>query len=182
MSSPVSIDIKGGTGLPSAGAEWASAAGCTVGISGEVRGRSGGAGCAEGGVRQETTLRGDCGNGAVGGVGRRGRRGDVTATTPGVYRPLFYAVYKMAVRDVLGMPNPLATVKLRNATAQAGLDGSAVVTAYTKELCQPTVETPLQHLHSRRSDNCNSHRAEEEEKNKTSLSFHPVSLQTHTHL
>jgi hypothetical protein len=48
----------------------------------------------------------------------------------------------MAVRDVLGMPNPLATVKLRNAMAQAGLDGSAVVTAYTKELCQPTVETP----------------------------------------
>ncbi len=66
----------------------------------------------------------------------------VTATSPGVYRPLFYAVYKMTVRDVLGMPNPLATVKLRNATAQAGLDGSAIVTAYTKELRQPTVETP----------------------------------------
>ena len=78
----------------------------------------------------------------MGGVGRRGRRCDVTATSPGVYIPLFYAVYKMAVRDVLGMPNPLATVKLRNAMAQAGLDGSAVVTAYTKELCQPTVETP----------------------------------------
>jgi hypothetical protein len=40
-----------------------------------------------------------------------------------------------------GVPNPLATVKLCNATAQAGLDGSAVVTAYTKELCRPTVET-----------------------------------------
>jgi hypothetical protein len=66
----------------------------------------------------------------------------VTATSPSVYRPLFYAVYKMAVRDVLGVPNPLATVKLRNASAQAGLDGSAIVTAYTKELCQPTVETP----------------------------------------
>jgi len=64
----------------------------------------------------------------------------VTATSPGVYRPLFYAVYKTAVRDVLGVPNPLATVKLCNATAQAGLDGSAVVAAYTRELCQPTVE------------------------------------------
>jgi hypothetical protein len=64
----------------------------------------------------------------------------ITATSPGVYRPLFYAVYKMAVRDVLGMPNPLATVKLCNAAAQAELDGSAVVTAYTRELCQPTVE------------------------------------------
>ncbi len=64
----------------------------------------------------------------------------VTATSPGVYRPLFYAVYKTAVRDALGVPNPLATVKLCNATAQAGLDGSAVVAAYTRELCQPTVE------------------------------------------
>ncbi len=64
----------------------------------------------------------------------------VTATSPGVYRPLFYAVYKTAVRDVLGVPNPLATVRLCNATAQAGLDGSAVVAAYTRELCQPTVE------------------------------------------
>jgi hypothetical protein len=53
----------------------------------------------------------------------------VTATSPGVYKPLFYAVYKMAIRDVLGMPNPLATAKLRNATAQLGLDGSAAVAA-----------------------------------------------------
>jgi hypothetical protein len=66
----------------------------------------------------------------------------VTASNPGVYKPLFYAVYKTAVRDVLGVPNPLATVKLCNATAQAGLDGSAVVAAYTRELCQPTVEAP----------------------------------------
>jgi hypothetical protein len=50
-------------------------------------------------------------------------------------------VYKTAVRDALGVPNPLATVKLCNATAQAGLDGSAVATTYTRELCQPTVET-----------------------------------------
>jgi hypothetical protein len=64
----------------------------------------------------------------------------VTATSPGVYRPLFYAVYKTAVRDALGVPNPLATVRLCNAAAQAGLDGSAVVTAYTRELCRPTVE------------------------------------------
>jgi hypothetical protein len=64
----------------------------------------------------------------------------VTATGPGVYRPLFYAVYRTVVRDVLGVPNPLGTVKLCNATAQAGLDGSAVVAAYTRELCRPTVE------------------------------------------
>jgi hypothetical protein len=64
----------------------------------------------------------------------------VTAWNPGVYRPLFYAVYKTAVRDALGVPNPLGTVKLCNATAQAGLDGSAVVAAYTRELCQPAVE------------------------------------------
>jgi hypothetical protein len=64
----------------------------------------------------------------------------VTASNPDVYKPLFYAVYKTAVRDVLGVPNPLGTVKLCNATAQAGLDGSAVVATYTRELCQPTVE------------------------------------------
>ena len=64
----------------------------------------------------------------------------VTASNPGVYRPLFHAVYKTAVRDVFGVPNPLGTVKLCNATAQAGLDGSAVVAAYTRDLCQPAVE------------------------------------------
>jgi hypothetical protein len=64
----------------------------------------------------------------------------VTASNPGVYRPLFYAVYKTAVRDALGVPNPLATVRLCGAAAQAGLDGSAVVAAYTRELCQPAVE------------------------------------------
>jgi hypothetical protein len=65
----------------------------------------------------------------------------VTVTSPGVYTLLFYAVYKTVVRDALGVPNPLATVKLCNATAQAGLDGSAVVATYTRELCQPAVET-----------------------------------------
>ena len=64
----------------------------------------------------------------------------VTVTGPGVYKPLFYAVYKTAVRDVLGIPNPLATVKLCNATASPLPDGSAVVAAYTREPCQPTVE------------------------------------------
>jgi hypothetical protein len=64
----------------------------------------------------------------------------VTASNPGVYTLLFYAVYKTAVRDALGVPNPLVTVKLCDATAQAGLDGSAVVAAYTRDLCQPTVE------------------------------------------
>jgi hypothetical protein len=64
----------------------------------------------------------------------------VTASNPGVYRPMFYAVYKTAVRDALGVPNPLATVKLCNATASPLPDGSAVVAAYTRELCQPAVE------------------------------------------
>jgi len=64
----------------------------------------------------------------------------VTASNPGVYRPLFYAAYRTVVRDVLGVPNPLATVKLCDTAAQAGLDGSAVVAAYTRELCQPAVE------------------------------------------
>jgi hypothetical protein len=64
----------------------------------------------------------------------------VAAASPGVYKPLFYAVYKTAVRDVLGVPNPLATVKLCNATASPLPDGSAVVAAYTRELCQPAVE------------------------------------------
>ena len=66
----------------------------------------------------------------------------VAAAGPGVFKPLFYAVYKTAVRDVLGVPNPLATVKLCNATACPLPDGSAVVAAYTRELCQPTVEAP----------------------------------------
>jgi len=51
-------------------------------------------------------------------------------------------VYKTAVRDVMGVPNPLAAVKLRDAAAQTGLDSSAVVAAYTRELCQPAVEVP----------------------------------------
>ncbi len=64
----------------------------------------------------------------------------VTASNPGVYRPLFYAVYKTAVRDALGVPNPLATVKLCDTAASPLPDGSAVVAAYTRELCQPAVE------------------------------------------
>jgi hypothetical protein len=43
-------------------------------------------------------------------------------------------------RDVLGVPNPLATVKLCNATAQAGLAGFVEVGTHTEELCQPAVE------------------------------------------
>jgi hypothetical protein len=64
----------------------------------------------------------------------------VTVTSPGVYRPMFYAVYRTVARDVLGVPNPLGTVKLCNATASPLPDGSAVVAAYTRELCQPAVE------------------------------------------
>jgi hypothetical protein len=64
----------------------------------------------------------------------------VTATSPGVYRPLFYAVYRTVARDVFGVPNPLAAVKLCGTAAQAGLDGSATVSTYTKEVCEPAVE------------------------------------------
>jgi hypothetical protein len=64
----------------------------------------------------------------------------VTAISPGVYKPLFYAVYKTAVRDVLGVLNPLGTVRLCGTAAQAGLDGSATVSTYTKEVCEPAVE------------------------------------------
>ena len=64
----------------------------------------------------------------------------VTALNPGVYRPLFYATYRTVAKDVLGVPNPLATVRLCNATASPLPDGSAVVAAYTRELCQPAVE------------------------------------------
>ena len=64
----------------------------------------------------------------------------VTAWNPGVFKPLFYAVYRTVARDMLGVPNPLATVKLCNATASPLPDGSAVVATYTRELCQPAVE------------------------------------------
>jgi hypothetical protein len=64
----------------------------------------------------------------------------VVVIGPGVYRPLFYAAYRTVARDVFGVPNPLATVKLCNATAQAGLAGFVVVETLTEELCQPTVE------------------------------------------
>jgi len=66
----------------------------------------------------------------------------VAAAGPAVYKPLFYAVYRTVARDVLGVPNPLATVRLCEAAASPGLDGSAVVATYTRELCQPTVEAP----------------------------------------
>jgi hypothetical protein len=64
----------------------------------------------------------------------------VTATSPGVYKPLFYAVYRTVARDVFGVPNPLAEVKLCGTAAQARLDGSATVSTYTKEACEPVVE------------------------------------------
>ena len=66
----------------------------------------------------------------------------VAAASPGVYKPLLYAVYRTAARDVLGVPNPLTTVRHRNAVAQANLDGSAVVVAYIRELCQLAVKVP----------------------------------------
>ena len=61
-------------------------------------------------------------------------------SAPGVYRPFFEAVYRAVARDALGMPNPLATARLCNATAPAGLDGSVYIAVETRELCKPEVE------------------------------------------
>ncbi len=65
----------------------------------------------------------------------------VVVASPGIYRPRFEATYRTVVRDALGLPNPLGSVELCNATAQAGLDGSAVVTIHTDGLCTPKVRT-----------------------------------------
>ncbi|MFZ8808784.1 MAG: thermopsin-like protease [Pyrobaculum sp.] len=65
----------------------------------------------------------------------------VVVASPGVYRPRFEATYRTVVRDALGLPNPLGSVELCNATAPAGLDGSAVVTIHTDGLCTPKVRT-----------------------------------------
>jgi len=61
-------------------------------------------------------------------------------SAPGVYKPLFEAVYRAVVRDALGVPNPLATARLCNATSKAGLDGSVYIAIETRELCRPEVE------------------------------------------
>jgi len=61
-------------------------------------------------------------------------------SAPGVYRPLFEAVYRAVVRDALGMPNPLGSVRLCNTTSKAGLDGSVYIAVETRELCRPEVE------------------------------------------
>jgi hypothetical protein len=104
----------------------------------------------------------------------------VTATSPGVYRPLFYAVYKTAVRDALGVPNPLATVRLCNATAQprarrlrrgCGLHQRALPANR-----RGAPHQPLHSRRSRRSGNCNRPRAEEKEK-ITSFFLFQLSLQ-----
>jgi hypothetical protein len=65
----------------------------------------------------------------------------VVVASPGIYRPRFEATYRTVVRDALGLPNPLGSVELCNATAPAGLDGSAVVTIHTNDLCTPNVRT-----------------------------------------
>jgi len=65
----------------------------------------------------------------------------VTAAGPGVYRPLFEATYRTVVRDALGLPNPLGSVELCNATAQADLDGSAIVAVRTDGPCMSKVRT-----------------------------------------
>jgi hypothetical protein len=65
----------------------------------------------------------------------------VVVTSPGIYRPRFEATYRTVVRDALGLPNPLGSVELCNATAQASLDGSAVVSIHTDGLCTPKVRT-----------------------------------------
>jgi len=61
-------------------------------------------------------------------------------SAPGVYRPFFEAVYRAVVRDALGLPNPLGSVELCNATSKAGLDGSVYIAVETRELCRPEVE------------------------------------------
>ena len=156
MSSPVSIDVKEGNGASLGGAGWASAARCTVGSLERCEGGAEGPvalkveyakrqyyvkikgvnrweGWADAGavIRLNATV--------VGGVEYTPAE-VVTASNPGVYRPLFHAVYKTVVRDVLGVPNPLGTARLCNATASPLPDGSAVVAAHTRELCQPAVE------------------------------------------
>jgi hypothetical protein len=65
----------------------------------------------------------------------------VVVASPGIYRPRFEATYRTVVRDALGLPNPLGSVELCNATAQAGLDGFAVVTIHTDGHCTPKVRT-----------------------------------------
>ena len=65
----------------------------------------------------------------------------VVVASPGIYRPRFEATYRTVVRDALGLPNPLGSVELCNATAQASLDGSAVVSIHTDGLCTPKVRT-----------------------------------------
>jgi hypothetical protein len=65
----------------------------------------------------------------------------VVVASPGIYRPRFEATYRTVVRDALGLPNPLGSVELCNATAPAGLDGSAVVTINTDAPCTPKVRT-----------------------------------------
>jgi hypothetical protein len=65
----------------------------------------------------------------------------VVVASPGIYRPRFEATYRTVVRDALGLPNPLGSVELCNATAQAGLDGSAIVAVRTDGPCMPKVRT-----------------------------------------
>jgi hypothetical protein len=65
----------------------------------------------------------------------------VVVASPGIYRPRFEATYSTVVRDALGLPNPLGSVELCNATAPAGLDGSAIVAVRTDGPCIPKVRT-----------------------------------------
>jgi len=84
-------------------------------------------------VRLNTTV--------VGGVEYTPLNATLKVEGPGVYKPLFEATYRTVVRDALGLPNPLGSVELCNATAQAGLDGSAIVAVRTDGPCMPKVMT-----------------------------------------
>jgi hypothetical protein len=101
----------------------------------------------------------------------------VTASNPGVYRPLFYAVYKTAVRDALGVPNPLATVRLCDAAAQAGPGrlrrGCGLHQRALPASRRGASHQPLHSRRSRRSGNCGRPRAEEEEKITRFFLFQP---------
>ncbi|ACB39973.1 hypothetical protein [Pyrobaculum neutrophilum] len=75
---------------------------------------------------------------AVGGVVYRPLE-DVAVLHPGVYRPRFLASYTYEFRDVLGVPNPAASVELCGVRAGADLAGRAHVEAETDRLCTPAL-------------------------------------------
>ncbi|CCC81269.1 thermopsin-like protease [Thermoproteus tenax] len=64
---------------------------------------------------------------------------DVVVSRPGVYRPEFLASYAHEFRDLLGVPDPAASVELCGVRAGADLAGRAYVEAETDRLCAPAL-------------------------------------------